>query len=127
MTTHRMIISLGTNYEADTNMKLARELLCSFFHDITFTESIWTLSVDTEKIDPRTKYLNCLAKINTLYELGQIEPVLKQIEGRLGRSTAEKSLGIIRIDIDILKFDDEKHHLNDWNRPYVHHLLKNIK
>jgi 2-amino-4-hydroxy-6-hydroxymethyldihydropteridine diphosphokinase len=122
-----MIISLGTNYEADMNMKFARELLCSFFQDITFTESIWTLSVDTENIHPRTKYLNCLAKINTSYELFQIEPALKQIEHRLGRSMVEKSLGIIRIDIDILKFDNEKYHLNDWSRPYIHHLLKDIK
>lgn len=105
-------------------MKHARELLYRLFSDISFTESIWTLPVDIKNTDSKIKYLNCLARIDTSHELAQIEPVLKQVERQLGRSKGEKSLGIVRIDIDILMFDEEKHHLRDWERSYIHYLLK---
>jgi len=32
----------------------------------------------------------------------------------------------VRIDIDILQYDEERLHVEDWNRPYVEKLLKQL-
>ena len=37
----------------------------------------------------------------------------------MGRTAEDRRLGIVRIDLDLLQYDDTRFHLRDWERPYV--------
>ena len=50
--------------------------------------------------------------------------VLKETEKRLGRTHNED--GIVAIDLDLLQYDEEQHHLRDWSRNYVKDLMKEL-
>ena len=41
----------------------------------------------------------------------------------MGGSKGEHRKGIVRIDLDILYFDDRKYHEEDWKRSYIRRLL----
>jgi 2-amino-4-hydroxy-6-hydroxymethyldihydropteridine diphosphokinase len=51
---------------------------------------------------------------------------LKDIELLLGRTPEERAQGLVRIDLDVLEYDGIRHHLRDWERPYVQDLLPQL-
>jgi 2-amino-4-hydroxy-6-hydroxymethyldihydropteridine diphosphokinase len=38
----------------------------------------------------------------------------------------DRQEGIVRLDLDILAYDDERHHLSDWERHYIKILLPQL-
>ena len=122
-TNKKLIISIGTNIEQETNMLKAEIMLVKLFGDkILFTDNIWNDPVDIDS----DLFLNRLAAVNTPHGLLQLQRAFKQIERHVGASKGEKRRGIVRIDIDILQYDEERLHVEDWNRPYVEKLLKQL-
>ena len=66
-------------------------------------------------------YLNQLCQGTTAFGEGLLCEVLKEIEKRLGRTKNED--GIVAIDLDLLQYDNQRHHLRDWDRNYVKDLI----
>ncbi len=118
----KLIIAFGTNIDQEANMRIAERLVRRLFPEIDFTRPMWTDPIDIDS----DKYLNRLACTYTRHDLPQIERALKQIEHKCGRSRAECTKGIVRMDIDILRYGDQRYHSKDWQRPYIKTLMEQL-
>lgn len=118
-----IIISIGTNIDQDLNMFIAKQRLEELFHNIQYSSEMWTDPIDMPDSD---RFLNCLAYTRTVHGFKQVRQALKQIERRCGVSYAMKHAGIVKMDIDILLYGDERLHESNWNRPYIQQLMKEL-
>ena len=121
MKVHEVIISLASNENQVANLAKAREQLTQLMAEVHFTSAIWTEPVNTSRKEP---YLNQLCKGTTAFGEGLLCEVLKETEKRIGRTRNED--GIVAIDLDLLQYDDQRHHLRDWGRDYVKNLLSEL-
>ena len=118
MKEHEVIISLASNENQEANMAKAREQLTQLLTEVYFTSAIWTEPVNCIRKEP---YLNQLCKGTTAFGEGLLCEVLKETEKRIGRTRNED--GIVVIDLDLLQYDNQRHHLRDWSRSYVKDLI----
>ena len=121
MKVHEVTISLASNENQEANLAKARELLTQLMTEVHFTSAIWTEPVNSSRKEP---YLNQLCKGTTAFGEGLLCEVLKETEKRIGRIKNED--GIVVIDLDLLEFDGQKHHLRDWSRDNVKNLLNEL-
>ena len=118
---HQVIISLASNYEQEANMAEARRRLNVLLHVFRFTIEIWTEPYGTPKRpDP---YMNQLLYGTTSLSVDDLQQALKEMELQMGRTKGDREAGIVRIDLDLMKYDDQGYHLRDWERPYIGRLL----
>ena len=120
---HQVILSLGANYEAEKNLPEAQCSLGQILFSPIYTDAIWTEPIASKRTD---LYLNQLVKAQTNLDFEALVKAIKDIEIRHGRTPEEREQGIVRIDIDVLEFDGIRHHLRDWERPYVLDLLPQL-
>lgn len=118
---HQIIISLASNKDQEAHMAAAREQLVQLLTEAHFTSAIWTEPINSIRKEP---YLNQLCQGTTALGEGLLCEVLKEMEKRLGRTHNED--GIVTIDLDLLQYDGQRHHLRDWDRNYVKDLLKKL-
>lgn len=116
----RIVIALGSNVNQEAHMQEARKILLKTFEDMTFGCCVWTEPIGIHS----DKFLNGLAVGYTKVKKEKVDRVLKNIERRCGRTTAESHLGIIAMDIDLLLYGDERFHEDDWKRDYIQNLFK---
>ena len=102
-------------------MAAARTQLTQLLTEVHFTSAMWTEPVNTSR---KTPYLNQFCKGTTAFGEGLLCEVLKETEKRLGRTRNED--GIVTIDLDLLEYDGQRHHLRDWNRDYIKNLLNEL-
>lgn len=119
----KIIIALGSNFEPKINVEKAKQGLGALFPDILFSRSLWTEPVGIQS--PR--FVNALALAHTSWSKEKIECELKQLEMACGRCNEEKEQGIVRIDLDLMLYAEEKLHLRDWNRQYIFTLMKDLE
>jgi 2-amino-4-hydroxy-6-hydroxymethyldihydropteridine diphosphokinase len=122
MKEHEVIISLASNEHQEENMAKAREQLTQLLTSVHFTSAIFTEPVGSLRNEP---YLNQLCQGTTALGEGLLCEVLKETEKRLGRTRNED--GIVSIDLDLLQYDNRRHHLRDWSRNYVKALIGELK
>ena len=123
MKMHQVVISLAANCDAEKNLPEARlclEQILSFTH---YTDALWTEPIGGKRKD---YYLNQLVKAETKLSFDELHSQLKAIEMKMGRTAEDRQEGIVRIDLDILAFDNNRHHLADWERHYVKILLPQL-
>jgi len=123
MKMHQVILSLAANCDAEKNLPEARlclEQILAFTH---YTDAVWTEPIGCKRKD---LYLNQLVKAMTELSFDELRSQLKTIELKIGRTAEDRQEGIVRLDLDILAFDDERHHLADWERHYVKMLLPQL-
>ena len=118
---HQIIISLASNKDQEAHMAAAREQLVQLLTEAHFTSAIWTEPINSIRKEP---YLNQLCQGTTALGEGLLCEVLKETEKRLGRTHNED--GIVTIDLDLLQYDGQRHHLRDWDRNYVKDLLNEL-
>lgn len=114
-----IIISLGSNSDAKENIDFAkRKLYIILGEETIFTKEMWTdpIGMDSDK------FINCLCFSKTTHTLPQLQKAFKKIEKQRFRSRKNDLQNKITLDIDILQYGDEKHHLQDWKRDYVKKL-----
>jgi len=99
-------------------MAAAREQLTQLLTSVHFTSAIWTEPVNSIRKEP---YLNQLCQGTTAFGEGLLCEVLKETEKRIGRTRNED--GIVAIDLDLLQYNNQRHHLRDWDRNYVKNLV----
>ena len=119
---HKVIISLASNDHQEQHLEAARQQLTLFLSDLHFTTEHWTDPVHNQHA---AQYLNQLCEGITTFSANLLEEVLKEIEKRLGRTRNED--GIVAIDLDLMLYDEERHHLRDWERNYIKDLLGELE
>ena len=119
---HKVIIALGSNIEQESNINQAIRLLKQKLNDVVCTDVVWTepIGVDSDM------FLNCLLKGYTTLEMQVLAEAVKETEYLCGRTEKESIDGIIRIDIDVLQYDNLRFHSNDWQRNYIKELIKDL-
>ena len=122
--THQVIISLATNRFQKANLSKARQCLEEILSDMQFTNELWTQPVGNAK--RKDAYLNQLVRGTTEMNEEELYLWVKQTELAFGRTQAKRLLGIVPIDLDLLEYDGEKRHLNDWQRNYVRELMSDF-
>lgn len=119
MNEHKVIVALGSNTNAASNIEQAKFLLRKLMPGIVFSGNLITEPVGIVS----DEFTNCLGVSRSVHKYVQLHRALKSMESDMGSGKAERTRGIVRIDIDILYFNGDKYHLDDWNRPYIKQLL----
>lgn len=121
---HKVLLSIGTNSDACSNMKQAKNLLLSYFQNIKFTSTLKTEAYGENYTEP---FLNSLAFFETEKKKDEVEWLLKLIEKKMGRKPSHKSEGRIIIDIDLIKWNNEVLKPNDLKQDYMPQLLLEVQ
>lgn len=116
MNQHTCFICLGSNFDRESHMKAARKALTSTFRDIRFGTEMVTEAIGKKFLSP---FSNQVAKFSTALHSEEVRVILKQIERDNGRLPEEKEYGIVKIDIDLLKYDDTVLKPNDLKKDFV--------
>ena len=117
------IISMGSNENRAENMSRCRYLLSKDYPEVVFSEMI-----NTEPYGEayHSDFYNQLALINSEDSELIVADKLKRIESEIGRRSEEKSLGIIKIDVDLLVVNGKIIKSEDFERPYISSLFDNL-
>ncbi len=115
-----ILLSIGSNTFAKTNIDKAKRMLSFLFPNIVFSDPILS-----EPEDDTFKYLfrNILASCTTDMTPEQVIEKIKQTERAVGRTPKDKYLGKVVIDIDLLKYGEEVLRPLDIEKEYVQQLL----
>ena len=116
---HKIILALGSNHEAKVNIELAFNLLSKSIKIIQSTPSYDNVSTEF----PISIFTNKILVCETELSYEKLNKELKRIETECGRNNYAKTTGIIPLDIDILLYDNDRYHINDWDKPYIKYLL----
>lgn len=120
---HKVVLALGTNKEQKANMDKATRLLEETLTDIRQSRELWTEPIGMVS----ESFLNKMMSGYTYMSLADLTQATKAIEKRCGRTADSKSRGEVRMDIDIMGFDGERLHGDDWARNYIKTLHDEIK
>ena len=138
---HHVLISLAANVNPKKNLCNARKALAQVLSQTVYTEELWTEpcspipslpSNDAKQQDASRKegrqrlYLNQLVSAETTLSTEQLNQRLKEIEVQMGRTPEHRRQRLVPLDLDLMEYDGERHHLPDWQRPYMQLLLKLI-
>lgn len=115
--THHIIIAIGSNASPAAHVQWASQWLSGTFRDVRLSRTLWTPDV---KGTGRC-YMNRLAVATTSRSCQDVERLLKQAEGRTGRTP-----GNVTLDLDLMQYDGARYHLSDWPRPYIQQLIPDI-
>lgn len=116
MNIHHCLLCLGSNYEYSVHLQSARGSLELIFPDILFGEEMVTEAIGDKWLSP---FGNQLARFTTSLGIEEIRSIFKHIEKELGRLPEDKTKGIVKIDIDLLMFDEKVLKPEDMKREFV--------
>lgn len=114
------LIAIGSNVNQQTNINQAKTELKQRLGTIKYTAELCTEPIGITS----DKFLNLLAWGETTLSVFQLEETLKEIEKQIGGSQELKRQGIVRIDLDLLQYNESRFHSEDWKREYIQTLLK---
>ncbi|MDR0422732.1 MAG: 2-amino-4-hydroxy-6-hydroxymethyldihydropteridine diphosphokinase [Proteiniphilum sp.] len=115
-----IILSIGSNTFARTNIDKAKRMLAFLFPCIVFSEAVLTEPEDSKIA---FLYRNVLAKAETEMSQNEVLEKIKQTEHAVGRSPRDKFLGRVIIDIDLIKYRDRILRPEDFRKDYIQKLL----
>lgn len=120
--THYILLALGSNVAAELHIEQAKTRLSAVFPQLRFSRSLITPAIGI--VSP--PFINCLAEGYCSAPLEEVLVALKDIEAQMGSVSEERKKGIVKIDIDLLQFDNTKRKADDWGRDYIQLLLKEL-
>ncbi|MBD8936785.1 MAG: 7,8-dihydro-6-hydroxymethylpterin-pyrophosphokinase [Prevotella stercorea] len=121
---HKIILSVGTNFNYEQNAKLVKKKLTEEINEIQFSEDMLTEPIGD--ITSKENFLNFLVYGSTEKGVEQLVSILKQIEAQCGNTKFLRDEGKIAMDIDLLKYDNQRFHESDWTRDYIVKLMKHF-
>lgn len=105
----KVIISLGSNTNAEENIHHAREILSHLIPDAEFTNPEWTEPVaEEDRPAGKQKYLNCLVEGHVHLSERSLTARLKQIEITMGDCHENHVTGVVKIDLDLIQYGSHK-------------------
>lgn len=113
-----VLIALGSNIRQAAHITWAAQRLSALIQDLHVSRKLWT----PDHRGTGLFYMNLLVSGSTTLTVSELEATLKGIESSCGRSKEH-----VTIDLDLMQYDDERHHLKDWPRPYIQQLLPDLQ
>jgi len=120
---NEVLISIGSNDNKIENLAICHQLLDDNFAFISYSDTCIT---DPYGSNYKKKFINQLAIINTNINKASLTEILKSIEKKLGRKPEDKKLGLVKIDIDIVIWNNEIVKPEDITRSYIKDLLPTL-
>ena len=120
---NQVLISLGSNEDPESNISLCRCLLSDFFDVVFFSQTSVTVPYG---IHYKNNFLNQLAFAHTNRTKEEVELTLKRLEKQMGRLPSDKANGVVKIDIDLIKWNDVVLRKEEWGRDYITLLLPDL-
>lgn len=121
---NEVTLCIGSNVKTDENMLFCRQLLQEISNEIFYSKTIETKPYGEAFYI--NNFLNQLAFFRTELSESDLNIKLKEIELLMGRNASHKKLGIVVIDIDLIKLNDDILKPDDWSRNYVYDLLPSL-
>ncbi len=122
---HTILICIGCNTDTDKQTTRAREWLTAHFPGARFTPVVHSAAYG--KTADAVPYANMLCESTTPLDETSLTTLLHIGEAALGNTKERRLQDLIFMDFDLLQYDNDKRHLNDWQRPYVQQLLTLLK
>lgn len=122
-TRHHIIIAIGTNAGKEKACEACKMLL-GRFSDATFSKVIATAPLGCNF--QSTQFHNAICTCTTTMDATALIALLKAMERSAGDTSVLRQNGTVVLDLDLLKFDDTRHHAADWNRSYIKELMADI-
>ena len=123
MNQYSCILCLGSNLDAATRLSAARNALLSHFPNICFSQEIVTEAIGSGFLSP---FHNQVARLTTPLDAESVRTILKGIEKAQGRLPEDKANGIVKLDIDLLVYNNCVLKQKDMEREFVKKGLEEI-
>lgn len=123
MNQHLCLLCMGSNTNGSAHLSTAREALSMAFPKIHFGE---TMQTEPIRMSNPTLFDNQLGWFTTLQSAEEIISFFKNIEKKCGRKPEDKGLGIVKLDLDLLIYDNTVLKPEDLQRSYVKEGLKQL-
>ena len=107
MDEHHCLLCMGSNTNRYAQLSVAREALRTTFPDIHFGSGF------------HSPFSNQLAKFSTTLSPDSVRDLFKELERRSGRIPEDKAQGVVKLDIDLLVFDNKILKPEDMEREYI--------
>ena len=121
---HTCLLCLGSNLDGATRLSAARHALLSHFPDIRFSREMVTEAIGTGFLSP---FHNQVARLTTPLSAEEVRGILKQIERDNGRLPEDKANGIVKLDVDLLVYDEVVLKAKDLEREFVRIGLEELE
>jgi len=118
------LICIGSNYNREDNLLLARNQLTALFPFIRFAEEVET---EPFLLSNPALFTNQLARFYSEEGVEQVKAHLKTIERLAGRLPEDKAKEKIVLDIDLLMCDDLVLKPQDMEQEYVKQSLETLE
>ncbi|WP_309399603.1 2-amino-4-hydroxy-6-hydroxymethyldihydropteridine diphosphokinase [Phocaeicola sp.] len=116
MKEHHCLLCMGSNTNRFTQLSDARKVLSEAFPDIHFGELMETQAIGSGFHSP---FSNQLARFTTTLSSESVHNLFKELERHSGRLPEDKAQGIVKLDIDLLTFDNKVLKPEDMKREYI--------
>ena len=123
MNLHTCLLCLGSNLDGAIRLSAARSALRSHFPDIRFSKELVTEAIGSHFLSP---FHNQVASFSSPLETENIRLLLKSMEQAQGRLPEDKARGIVKLDIDLLIYDNQVLKPKDLEREFVKQGMKEI-
>ena len=120
---HRITLALGSNFSAEANIEQAKARLMAAFGKLRVSHSLVTPAIGI--VSP--PFVNCVIMAQSNQDMQNVLHTLKCIEADMGSLPEDRRKGIVKIDIDLLQFDDIRRKEEDWNRDYIQLLINELR
>ena len=113
---YQCIICLGSNFKSEEYFPKAYKMLTEIFPDIQFASLLYTKPYEFSN---PAFFANQVAAFSTWMNEVQLHQSLKEIEKACGRMPEDKANEVVRIDMDLIQFEDKIKKPEDFKRYYI--------
>ena len=123
MNLHTCLLCLGSNIEPSSRLSAARSALLFHFPEIRFSNEMVTEAIGSGFLSP---FHNQVASFSTSLPAEEVRAILKNREQSQGRLPEDKVHGIVKLDIDLLMYDELVLKSKDMEREFVKEGMKSL-
>lgn len=120
---NKALLCIGSNDNGEENILACKSFIEKEFGEVIYSNTSITIPYGRSY---KNDFLNQLAIFYTDRDQSEVINILKEIEKLIGRKPEDKSSGLVKIDIDLLCWNNEVLKPEDMQRRYVTDLLSTI-
>lgn len=124
MNMHTCLFCMGSNTSPHVYLEIARKELRTIFPDIIFGKEM-----ETEPLYFKynlSLFHNQVGKFDTNLTAEEVRALFKRIEQKAGRTKDDKAVEIVKLDIDLLMYDELVLKKEDMEKGYVKQLIQSL-